>query len=699
MSAHYFTTGSRFEWQQMLFVVDRAFPQEGKVNLENLHTGAFITETIEHLMAEFFEARLRFVVGPEASKHKPKEMDLSDYAPDLADIAQQRYEVIGPLRKLRPAERTKAVIAKRIAEVKATWPQNAATKKLLHSLSRRSIFRWLARLEAHNGDIRALIPRTDLRGAPGKSRLHPSVDVIIHQTIIELYKRREKTTINDLRLEIAVKLEDENKVRQTADQLSLPSHYAIIKRVEALDLLERYALKHGPREARRAVTQYGKMPRPKLPFEVVMLDSTRPDIIILDSDDLPVGSLFMTYGLDFATGYPAGFYLGFEPGGYFPMLECAYHIVTPKGDVQAQYKTEHSWLACGVPSRFVVDNGNEFDNRHLQDSCLAIGAEIIYAPVRTPEFKASIERFFRTQNDGLLHTLDGTTFSNILERGDYNSDKQACLYLADLMQLMHIFALDVYAESPHKGVGGIPARRWEAAMQSGFMPRLPASAKDLLILLGRVDHRTLWHYGVEFEHLHYNSPELGLLRLRLKEEAKHKQGDMTVKIKYHPGDISRIHVLNPFAKDSEPQYIEVPACDPEGYTHENNLWKHRIICRQARRTGDKVNLTSLGRAKRRIREVIQLAHKHKRKVARAALARWEETAPSLEGTETAESATPPAIPPKSLPIAALPAPALAAPPPAPLENPRPADDDQWEITQDLPTSRSTPLTLKDTNHA
>ena len=107
-------------------------------------------------------------------------------------------------------------------------------------------------------------------------------------------------------------------------------------------------------------------------------------------------------------------------------------------------------------------------------------------PVKTPYFKAAVERMFGTINTGLLHTLPGTTFSNPRQRGDYDSLKQAYITVDDLDQLLHIFLLDIYAEDFHRGLQDIPARRWEKLTDSGFFPRVPTSATQLRILLGRV---------------------------------------------------------------------------------------------------------------------------------------------------------------------------------------------------------------------
>jgi len=239
----------------------------------------------------------------------------------------------------------------------------------------------------------------------------------------------------------------------------------------------------------------------------------------------------------------------------------------------------------------VIDNGREFIGPSLRDACLLLGTTLQRTPVKSPHFKGTIERALGSANTMLLHTLPGTTFSNTQSRGDYDAEKQACVYLSEIDRILTLFFVDIHAERYHRGLHGVPARRWEAAVRSGFIPRVPSSADELRLLLGRVDHRTIHHYGIEFENLIYNSPELVALRTRLR-------GART-KIKFHPGDMSRLHVHD--AHDN--RYIEVPALGQE-YTQGLSLWKHRIIIATARAAGDKTDMAALGRARRKIQEVV-----------------------------------------------------------------------------------------------
>ncbi len=250
---------------------------------------------------------------------------------------------------------------------------------------------------------------------------------------------------------------------------------------------------------------------------------------------------------------------------------------------------------------------------------------------------------------------------------------------------MHIFLVDIYAERFHKGLNGIPARRWEAAMAEGFSPRLPPSAQELLILLGRVAYRKIQHYGIDFLNLRYNSPDLALLRNRLNGEQ--------AKIKYHPGDLSRVYVHDPF----DGVYVIVPAL-AEDYANGLSVWKHRIICEYVRSQQDEVDLAALGRAKRKIQEIVDGALRRKRRRSGKKLGRWQSSGrpPSLaRASESAPSA--PISPAPPLPQG-TPAESSVTLPPADYDNAlsvEQTDEEGWGISYRLPKSSDLPGVVKE----
>lgn len=134
--------------------------------------------------------------------------------------------------------------------------------------------------------------------------------------------------------------------------------------------------------------------------------------------------------------------------------------------------------------------------------------------------KGAVERFFRTMAEDLIHRLPGTTFSNTRERGDYPSEKLACLTLTDLESAVMKWIVDRYLQKPHRGLGGLtPAKAWVQG-EVERPPLLPLDLDELeCVLSHRADVR-LHHYGVEVDRQQYHSAELSELRLRLGKEAR-----------------------------------------------------------------------------------------------------------------------------------------------------------------------------------
>ncbi len=533
-------------------------------------------------------------------------LDLGDCPERLVTIARYRLEVIQPL--LNMERRTRADVVARVQEVQAT--DMGSDDSLQCAVSVASVYRWMGDYTRSGRDLRALIPAVHKRGGKGESRLSAEIESLMEAVIRDKYYVREAVTVDDLWVELAVRVAEKNRIRPQQTRFAMPSKSTLTRRSRELRTRATKA-RQGTRTARREATQYRQTPYPALPLERVEIDHTLSDLVVIDDrDNLPLGRLTLTHCLDMATRYPLGYYLGFEPPSYLTAMECLHHAICPKGDVREQYAAEHEWLTYGIPATLVIDNGKEFIGRDLEDACLLLGIVLQRTPVQTPHFKAGVERMFRSLNTTLFHTLPGTTFSNPAQRGDYDSAQQACVYLSEVDKVLHIFLVDIYAERFHRGLNGIPARRWEELTQHGFAPALPPNADELLILLGRTATRVIHHYGIEFMSLRYNCNELVPLRTRLK-------GDKA-KIKYHPADLSCLHVYDPF----ERQYIRVPALD-QAYTQGLSLWKHRVIRRAVLSEQDKVDIVALGRAKRKIQEIVEAGRQRKRQRTRSRIARWD----------------------------------------------------------------------------
>ena len=632
MSTYRFSPGQRFFWQGQRYEIKKVIAPEQRANLECLENGALLLADMAVLIQEFFAGNLWFVEKDTGIKNGTSVgLDLSCYPEEEVKVARWRLQVIQPILALPPDQQTEKAVIEHVQRVRANIPDKS--KKLSQSVSRATVYRWLKAYRCSGNDLRSLLPQLEARGGSGKSRLDPEVDSLVQTVLKENCFRAEPIGMDDLVALIAVRIEEENRLRHKDHLIALPSRSTIARRIEALDIEEKLAAQHGRRTTARKFRQADQMLYPNRPYERVEIDHTRCDVIVIDErDNLPIGRPILTYCLDLATRYPLGFYLGFEPPSYFTVMECLHHTICTKNDIREKHGAEHDWQAYGIPGTLVVDNGKEFIGQDLSDSCAQLGIVLQQCPVMTPEFKAGVERHFGTLNSGIFHTLPGTTFSNILDRGEYDSAKRACVSLNELERALTIFLIDIYAERRHRGLNGVPARRWERSWTGDFIPRLPPSRDELTILLSRVEWRVLHPYGIEFESLRYNAPGLGELRVRLQGEK--------VKLKYHPGDLGRIYIFDPFEKC----YHELPSLAQE-YTQGLSIWKHRLIRRAASQEKEPVDLTALGKARRKIQELVDRARSRKKTATRSKVARWDgKTAngPEQKTPRTAPSATQPA---------------------------------------------------------
>ena len=668
MSTHVFTPGTYFAWQSTTYVIHRLLPEQ-QVVIEQCGNTVVTSVPLVLLVQALFDGTLHVLPPPHSGREAAPAhpaingagRGLDDYSVELVQIARARLDAIRPLLDLAPRTRTRALMYERVREVQAAQSANH-NATLLTAISVSSLYRWLADYRRAGKDLRALIPATHQRGGKGRSRLTAEVEAVIDRILRPRYLVREAVTIDDVWHEIVASIADENQTRAPSNQLTVPSRTTVARRIEHLDLRERVAARQGSRSARQAFAHHGQRSEPTLPLERVELDHTRVDLIVVDEQDhLPLGRPTLTYCLDIATRYPLGLYLGFEPPSYLAVMECLAHAIRPKPSSRDVYGADHDWQVYGLPTTLVVDNGKEFTGHDLQDACDVLGVRLVHSPVQTPQFKAGIERLFGTMNTRLFHTLPGTTFGSVVQRGDYDSLEQACISLRELQQLVTIFVVDIYAEQFHRGLNGVPARCWEQAVHAGFVPRVPARADEVLVLLGRSVERVIQAYGVEFESLRYNCAALAPLRQRLAGKP--------VKVKYHPADLSRVYVYDPF----EQQYLPIPAL-AEAYTQGLSLWKHRVIRRTVLDEQQSVDLAALGQAKRKLQEIVAGARTQKRLRTRAAKARWEGEVPSQSDIRSADSP----------PLASAP---LVGPPVFLPELVNDRTPDEWSITYPTLLSR------------
>ena len=608
MGRLHLAVGTRYERDGHVWVVVQVL-RDGRLRVEDQSAGGQEIVTRAELTAAWADGALRFAIRGRGAHMKEAGTSLAAHTvadfhvlPESARAeAWRRYTLIAPLLGWPPERRTRRAIADYLFSIASAsiGPESAERGVGEEGASRGSVERYLRAYEASGGDIRALVPTTT-RSDAGRARLEAELEEVIQGVLAECRAAPAQRTARAVYFMVIERVRVRNQGRAPEEQMRLPGLSTIERRVKAAGTSGVLRRRPGPRE-RRAEAGVQPGPRATRPLERVELDHTPLDLIVVDEEDrLPIGRPTVTLALDVYSGFPMGLHVGFEAAGYGAAMRCLLHAILPKEDAQARYGTAHPWLAYGLPETLVVDRAPHLVGGDLEDACGQLGIVLEPSPAGRPWFKGAIERQFRTHNTGLVHGLPGTTFSNVLARGEYDAEGMACISLARFREILHVYLLDVYGQEWNRGVGGVPAQRWAAAEAAGWTPALYHDAAEIRLLLGRSAVRTMQRAGIDHLCLRYHSRELDALRRALP-------AGTAVALTYDPEDLGALHVQMPVAqRDPEgPAGVRVPALH-QAYAGGLSLWKHRVIQGQARvERGRAVSVEALADAKGRIQTLVE----------------------------------------------------------------------------------------------
>lgn len=296
-----------------------------------------------------------------------------------------------------------------------------------------SVCRWRKSYVEGNRSAMHLVDQFHKRGNRNP-RFPDEVIEIVDQLIESMYLAPERPTVQDVTDQAILEVIRENKMRPSSLQLPLPTLRLIRSRIESIPAFDRYAARYG-RDAANSKFRAVNAHRTTLaPLERVEIDHTPIDVMVVDDrTGLPLGRPYLTLCIDDYTRSILGYHLSFAAPSYMSVAKCLNHAFTPKCNLKSEYPAiKNDWHAFGVMQELVVDNGMEFHSESLENACLMLGIEIHYSARKTPWFKGKIERVIGSLNRGVAHGVDGTTFSNIFEKGDYDPSKQAVIRLSTL---------------------------------------------------------------------------------------------------------------------------------------------------------------------------------------------------------------------------------------------------------------------------
>ncbi len=476
-----------------------------------------------------------------------------------------------------------------------------------------TLLRWLRFYESSGRDARSLVPATrargnrkrrflgrrakkgDLKNNAKANERAVKVSELLDEAIDEVYLKDQRFTVQAVHDALIVKIDDANSFRDADDQLPLPDKSSVYHTVNKLDDYDVVEARYGKKIADEKYRAIGQGPRPTRPLERVECDHTVTDLFVVDPIRmLPIGRACLTWMICVYTKMILGFYISFNPPSYLTVMECLKHAIRPKTYLRRKYpNVRNDWNPYGIPEVLVVDNAREFHGRNLEDACHQLGIVLQFGQRGKPWFRSTVERSYRSVATQLHHQLPGTTFSNIIEKADYEPGKTAIITPDILDEVTHKWIADIQQVSGHRGIRDVPALRWEKGIAE-WPPALPVNSDFLDVALGYTEERVVSNRGIELDNLFYNDEDLAMVRRTLDARKP-------VIIKRNPSDLSLIHVYD----EKHDKYLAVPAIDQD-YTRGLTLYQHKVISRYVRdELKRNVNTVSLARAKQEVQEIVE----------------------------------------------------------------------------------------------
>jgi hypothetical protein len=327
----------------------------------------------------------------------------------------------------------------------------------------------------------------------------------------------------------------------------------------------------GPASTRRSLAgrpegMFGSVPA-AAPGEVVQIDSTPLDVLVLLDDGVP-GRVELTAMIDVATRVvPAAVLrpttkdvdasvllaraMTPEPvrPGWPEALKMAHSVLPYERLLDIDSRLEQAAARpVIVPSTIVIDHGAAFISAGFRSACRHLGISVQPAHLGSGSEKGHIERFLGSVASLFCQFASGYAGRSPDRRGRHVED-QPLWSVAELQELLDEWLVafwmnrrnDGLRDPEHPGRAFTPNEKYAALVEaSGYLP-VALTAGDYTELLP-AEWRRVNAYGIRLARRSYDSEELNPLRLQPSGISEH--GDRW-EIRHDPYDISKIHVRGP----------------------------------------------------------------------------------------------------------------------------------------------------------
>ncbi len=413
-------------------------------------------------------------------------------------------------------------------------------------ISEPTAYKQLQKYKNSNGD-----PLTLLRKPRDESgRFDDEIESLI-QNAITSYLNVIRPKVTHVYTDLKDNITTLNKERASvgAEPLKIPHINTLRHRISLLSASEVATQRDGKKGKENHRPIIAKFPKPQKPLEVVQIDHTPLDLVIVDDENrLDIGRPTITLAIDVYSRMVTGFYISLEKPNTLLTGTCLTHSILDKKQWLLDHGIKGEWPVYGLMDIIHTDNGKEFHSHSLKRACELYKINMVKRPSRTPRYGGHIERVFKTFNDKGIHTLPGTTKSSVQGRGEYQSEKKAVFTLFEFETWFTEFIVNVYHRQVHTDLGMTPLEKYTKGILGdennpgrGLPPKIDNPIKLKIDFLP-YQERSVQKYGVQLFGIDYYHDAL---RKWIKQPDKNRKSVKKFIVRYDPRDISVIFFYDP----------------------------------------------------------------------------------------------------------------------------------------------------------
>ncbi|AZE23659.1 TniA putative transposase [Pseudomonas chlororaphis subsp. aureofaciens] len=287
----------------------------------------------------------------------------------------------------------------------------------------------------------------------GACRLSPVIESIIHDCI----KTEWKGPGADRK-----KVHEKVEGMCQAANLPVPCINTVGKRINSgKTAKELTRLKSGKKAAADKYDARPKQLKLKEPLEYWQMDHTVIDCIIVDEQSRKaLCRPWVTLIIDVYTRVVMGYYLSIHAPSSLSVAMAIMHAVMPKRDwLKSLGADDIAYPYYGKAKAIGLDNAKEFKARCFRYASDKHDIRLRWRRVRTPHWGGHIERLNGTFQMGYVKYLPGATLSNVVLRGDYDSEKEAAMTFSEF-NVWFARSINIYHLQEHRMLGMSPHEKW-----------------------------------------------------------------------------------------------------------------------------------------------------------------------------------------------------------------------------------------------